>query len=99
MATKKSIYEMIHAVYATNVMRTNQTTGSIVPRAIVISKIRHVSSFTLKYRPKLIQPVRHTTGVISVPPEYKSKQLHLCGNKYCDTCKMFMSDGQVCYMK
>lgn len=29
----------------------------------------------------------------------KSRQPHVCGNKYCDTCKMFMSDDYVCYMK
>ncbi|XP_061178357.1 uncharacterized protein LOC133186998 [Saccostrea echinata] len=29
----------------------------------------------------------------------KSKQPHVCGNKYCDTCKMFMSKDHVCYMK
>lgn len=23
----------------------------------------------------------------------------MCGNKYCDTCKMFMSGDHVCYMK
>lgn len=23
----------------------------------------------------------------------------MCGNKYCDMCKMFMCDDQVCYMK
>lgn len=29
----------------------------------------------------------------------KSRQLHVCGHKYCDTCKMFMSEDHVCYMK
>ncbi|XP_062579153.1 uncharacterized protein LOC134241085 [Saccostrea cucullata] len=29
----------------------------------------------------------------------KSRQPHVCGNKYCDTCKMFMSEDHVCYMK
>lgn len=29
----------------------------------------------------------------------KSRQPHVCGNKYCDTCTMFMSDDHVCYMK
>lgn len=29
----------------------------------------------------------------------KSRQQHVCGNKYCDTCKMFMSKDHTCYMK
>lgn len=29
----------------------------------------------------------------------KSRQPHVCDNKYWDTCKMFMSDDHVCYMK
>lgn len=29
----------------------------------------------------------------------KSRQLHVCGHKYCETCKMFMSKDHVCYMK
>lgn len=29
----------------------------------------------------------------------KSRQLHVCGHKYCDTCKMFMSKDHVCYIK
>lgn len=29
----------------------------------------------------------------------KSRQPYVCGNKYCDTCKIFMSDDHVCYMK
>lgn len=29
----------------------------------------------------------------------KSRQLHVCCHRYCDTCKMFMSKDHVCYIK
>lgn len=57
---------MVHAIYALNAVRNNQKTGSIVPRAIVISRTRHVSNFTLNYRPKA---TCHTIVAVSSPPQ------------------------------
>jgi hypothetical protein len=58
-----------HAIYTTNAMKTNQTIGSIGPRAIVISRTRHVSNAMVKYRPKTIQPVKHTIFAACTPPQ------------------------------
>lgn len=103
MITKKSIFAMSLVVCARNVTRINQKTGSIVQHAIVISRTRLASNFMLKYRPKAIQPVRQTyyrcCMCSTTVNRNKSRQLHVCGHKYCDTCKMFMSKDHVCYMK
>lgn len=90
MTTKKIIFAMVHAIYALNAVRNNQKTGSIVPRAIVISRTRHVSNFTLNYRPKA---TCHTIVAVSSPPqsiETNRDNRNVCENKYCGTCKMFM---------
>lgn len=50
---------------ATNATRICQKTGSIVQRAIVISRTRHASTFMLKYRPKEMQLARRTIVVVS----------------------------------
>lgn len=57
-------------ICARNVTRINRKTGSIVHNAIVISRTRLASNFTLKYRPKAIQPVRRTIVAVCVPPQW-----------------------------
>lgn len=61
---------MNHAIYATNAPRTDQKTGNIVPRAIVISKTWPVFSFTLKCHHKAIPRVRHIIVAVGVPPRW-----------------------------
>lgn len=69
MITKKSIFAMSLVICARNVTRINRKTGSIVQHAIVISRTRLASNFTLKYRPKAIHPVRRTIVAVCVPPQ------------------------------
>lgn len=74
IATKKSIYAMSHANFATNTTRTKHKTGSIVPRATVILRTRHVSNFMLKKRTKAIQPVRPTIVASRALPQWREKK-------------------------
>lgn len=65
-------------IYARNVTRINRKTGSIVQHAIVISRTRLASNFTLKYRPKAIQPVRRTIVAVCVPPQWTETNRDNC---------------------
>lgn len=65
-------------ICARNVTRINRKTGSIVQHAIVISRTRLASNFTLKYRPKAIQPVRRTIVAVCVPPQWTETNRDNC---------------------
>lgn len=65
-------------ICARNVTMINRKTGSIVQHAIVISRTRLASNFTLKYRPKAIQPVRRTIVAVCVPPQWTETNRDNC---------------------